>query len=117
MLAVRADWPRICNQVRYRFADISSSILDRQGKHAAGGAMAYIVDGKMTKGFAFVAYPAAYRDSGVMTFMVGQDGVVYEEDLGKETEERVKSMTTFDPDSSWKKSPEPQQTADNQKSQ
>ncbi len=92
-------------------------ILDRQGKHAAGGAMAYIVDGKMTKGFAFVAYPAAYRDSGVMTFMVGQDGVVYEEDLGKETEARVKSMTTFDPDSSWKKSPEPQQTADNQKSQ
>jgi hypothetical protein len=92
-------------------------ILDRQGKHAPGGAMAYIVDGKMTKGFAFVAYPAAYRDSGVMTFIVGQDGAVYEKDLGKETEERAKGMTTFDPDSTWKKSAMPEQSADNQAAQ
>jgi len=91
--------------------------LDRQGKHAQGGAVAYIVDGKMTKGFAFVAYPAAYRDSGVMTFIVSQDGTVYQKDLGKETEQRATGLTSFDPDSSWKKSEEPQQTADNQKAE
>jgi Protein of unknown function (DUF2950) len=89
-------------------------ILDRQGKHAPGGSLDYIVDGKMTKGFAFEAYPAAYRDSGVMTFIVGQDGVVYQKDLGTETEQSAKSMTSFDPDKSWAKSEEPQQTADNQ---
>ena len=54
-----------------------------QGKHAPGGAKQYIVDGKMTEGFAFVAYPAEYRSSGVMTFIVGSDGVVYQRDLGK----------------------------------
>jgi hypothetical protein len=70
----------------------------------------------MTKGFAFVAYPAAYRDAGVMTFIVGQDGVVYEKDLGKQTVEKAKSMKSYDPDPSWKKSEEAeQQSADNQK--
>ncbi len=76
--------------------------------------MDYVVDGKMTKGFAFVAYPAAYRDSGVMTFIVGQDGVVYEKDLGKQTEDRVKAMQAYDPDSSWTRSEEPEQSANNQ---
>jgi hypothetical protein len=89
-------------------------ILESQGKHAPGGAMDYVVDGKMTKGFAFVAYPAAYRDSGVMTFIVGQDGVVYEKDLGKQTEDRVKAMQAYDPDSSWTRSEEPEQSANNQ---
>ena len=89
-------------------------LLKSQGKHAPGGAMDYVVDGKMTKGFAFVAYPAAYRDSGVMTFIVGQNGVVYEKDLGKQTEEHVKAMTTYDPDSSWTRSEEPEQSANNQ---
>ncbi len=56
-------------------------ILTRQGKHAPGGAQDYVVNGKMTGGFAFVAYPAEYRNSGVMTFVVSQDGVVYEKDL------------------------------------
>jgi hypothetical protein len=93
-------------------------ILDRQGKKAAGGEMNYIAGAKMTKGFAFVAYPVAYRDSGVMTFIVGQDGVVYEKDLGKQTVEKAKSMKSYDPDTSWKKSEEPeQQSADNQKPQ
>ena len=92
-------------------------ILDAQGKDASGGAMSYEADGKMTKGFAFVAYPAVYRDSGVMTFIVGQDGVVYQKDLGKPTAARVKSMKDYDPDSTWKKADEPEQSADNQKTE
>jgi Protein of unknown function (DUF2950) len=92
-------------------------ILDRQGKKATGGAMLYVADGKMTKGFAFVAYPAIYRDSGVMTFVVGQDGVVYEKDLGKGTADKAKTMKAYDPDPSWKKSEEPEQSAENQKPQ
>lgn len=78
-------------------------ILDAQGADAKGGAMNYVVDGKMTKGFAFVAYPAVYRDSGVMTFLVCQDGVVFEKDLGKKTHALVKSMADFNPDSTWRK--------------
>jgi hypothetical protein len=93
-------------------------ILDRQGKKATGGEMNYIADGKMTKGFAFVAYPAVYRDSGVMTFVVNQDGVVYEKDLGKQTVGKANSMKSYDPDPSWKKSDSPDmQSADNQKPQ
>jgi hypothetical protein len=92
-------------------------ILVAQGKSADGGAMNYVADGKMTKGFAFVAYPAGYRDSGVMTFIVGQDGVVYEKDLGKATATLAKALKAYDPDSTWKKSEEPQQSADNQKTE
>jgi hypothetical protein len=78
-------------------------ILTMQGKHAPGGAKQYIVDGKMTEGFAFVAYPAEYRSSGVMTFIVGSDAVVYQRDLGKATDAIAVSMKTYDPDSTWKK--------------
>jgi hypothetical protein len=78
-------------------------ILDAQGGDANGGAMSYVSDGKMTKGFAFVAYPAVYRDSGVMTFIVCQSGVVFQKDLGKKTAELAKSMKDFNPDSSWQK--------------
>lgn len=92
-------------------------ILEAQGKSADGSATTYVADGKMTKGFAFVAYPAVYRDSGVMTFIVGHDGVVYEKDLGKATASRAKTMKTYDPDATWKKSEEPEQSADNQKTE
>ena len=93
-------------------------IVTRQGKNAPGGTADYIVGGKMTGGFAFVAYPAEYRNSGVMTFIVGKDGVVYEKDLGKKTDAAAKSIKAYDPDSSWKKSQEPQlQTADAKKPQ
>jgi len=78
-------------------------ILTRQGKNAPGGAKNYVVNGKMTEGFAFVAYPAEYRSSGVMTFVVNQDGAVYEKDLGKKSEARATSMKEYNPDSSWKK--------------
>ena len=67
-------------------------VLTGQGKKAPGGAKGYIVNGKMTGGFAFVAYPAEYRSSGVMTFVVNEDGVVYQKDLGKKTEVLAKGM-------------------------
>jgi hypothetical protein len=92
-------------------------ILESQGQHAPGGPLDYVSDGKMTKGFGFVAYPAAYRDSGVMTFMVAQDGVVYEKDLGKQTEGRAKAIKAYDPDPSWTRSEKPEQSADKQTSQ
>jgi Protein of unknown function (DUF2950) len=91
-------------------------ILTRQGKTAPGGAKSYIVNGKMTGGFAFVAYPAEYRSSGVMTFIVGVDGVVYQKDLGKKTEVLAKAMKEHNPDSSWRKAEEqPEETAAEQK--
>jgi hypothetical protein len=93
-------------------------VLTRQGKNAPGGAKRYIVNGKMTEGFAFVAYPAEYRSSGVMTFVVNQDGVVYEKDLGQKTPVRAKTMTEYNPNSGWQKSEEqPEQTAGVQKTQ
>jgi hypothetical protein len=84
-------------------------ILESQGKDAAGGPINYVVDGKMTKGFAFVAYPAMYRDSGVMTFIVNQEGVVYEKDLGKDTEKLAASMTSYDPGPTWQKAEDQEQ--------
>jgi len=78
-------------------------ILTRQGSHAPGGAKNYVVDGKMSLGFAFVAYPAEYRSSGVMTFIVSQSGDVYEKDLGPNTTKLAEAMNAYDPDSSWHK--------------
>jgi Protein of unknown function (DUF2950) len=93
-------------------------VITRQGKHATGGASDYVVGGKMTGGFAFVAYPAEYRNSGVMTFIVAQDGVVYEKDLRAHTESAAKTIKAYDPDTSWKKAHEqPVQTASDQKKQ
>jgi len=78
-------------------------ILKAQGKNAPGGAYDYIVKGKMIGGFALVTYPAEYGASGIMTFIVNHDGVVYQKDLGKETGKIAKAMTKFDPDETWKK--------------
>jgi hypothetical protein len=74
------------------------------GQKTAKGSRSYIVDGKMTGGFAFLAYPAEYRSSGVMTFMVDQDGVVYEKDLGPRTTAIAKTLTRYDRDTSWRQS-------------
>ena len=76
-------------------------LLSLQGTHGPGGTKNYVVNGKMTEGFAFVALPAQYRSSGVMTFIVGSDGVVYEKDLGKETSAFARHMKTYDPDPTW----------------
>jgi hypothetical protein len=78
-------------------------ILTKQGEHAAGGAKNYIVDGKMTRGFAFLAYPVEYAASGVMTFVVGQDGIVYQKDLGPNTAKLAKALSVYDPDQTWEK--------------
>jgi Protein of unknown function (DUF2950) len=78
-------------------------ILTRQGPAAHGGAYDYVVRGNMIGGFALVTYPAAYRNSGVMTFLVNQDGTVFEKDLGQHTDKLAKEMTSFNPDNTWKK--------------
>ena len=77
-------------------------ILTKQGKDAKGGEYDYFVKGKMIGGFALVAYPSRYGSSGIMTFIVNQDGVIYEKDLGKKTASIASNMTTFNPDASWK---------------
>jgi len=76
-------------------------LLTSQGANAPGGAKSYIVAGKMTGGFALVAYPASYRDSGVMTFIVNQDGQVYQKDLGPGTGQLAAAITAYDPDPTW----------------
>ena len=75
--------------------------LDKQGPEAKSGAKDYVVNGKMTGGFAYVAYPATYNDTGVMTFLIDQDRVVYQKNLGKDTADLAKAMTEFNPDKSW----------------
>ncbi len=76
-------------------------ILTRQGAAQGKGGVDYVVDGHMTGGFAMVAYPAIYRVSGVKTFIVNQQGTVYERDLGPKTESIASRMTSFDPDPRW----------------
>ena len=77
-------------------------ILKTQGKNAPRGAYNYVISGRMVGGFAMVAYPAGYGSSGIKTFIVSQDGVVYEKDLGKHTASIAERMKKFDPDSSWR---------------
>ena len=76
-------------------------ILSAQGAEAPGGAKAYVVNGKMSGGFALVAWPAQYDATGVMTFVVNQDGTVRQKDLGSETDAAARAMTTYNPDASW----------------
>src|SRR5271167_531790 len=73
-------------------------MLTAQGANAKGGAKSYLAGGKMTGGFAFLAYPADYHSSGVMTFLIDQDGVIYEKDLGAATSDVATTVTTFNPD-------------------
>jgi hypothetical protein len=80
-------------------------ILTGQGSLASGGARSYIVKGEMSGGFALVAWPAQYDVTGVMTFMVNQDGTVREKDLGPGTDAAARKMTVFNPDSSWRQVP------------
>jgi hypothetical protein len=77
-------------------------ILTKQGAAAAGGELEYIVNGKMIGGFALVAYPAEYRNSGVMTFIVNHAGTVFQKDLGPNTAQVAERMTAFNPDKTWR---------------
>jgi len=81
-------------------------ILKEQGKHAPGGKYRYVINGNMIGGFAMVAWPAEYDESGVMTFIVNQQGKVYQKDLGPKTESIARKMKAYDPDPSWKLSRE-----------
>jgi hypothetical protein len=78
-------------------------ILREQGSHAPGGAYDYVINGNMIAGFALVAWPAEWAVSGVMTFIVNQQGIVYQKDLGENTGDIVAKMAKYDPDSSWEK--------------
>jgi hypothetical protein len=78
-------------------------ILTRQGSAAPGGAYDYVVRGKMIGGFALAAYPAVYRKSGVMTFLVNHEGTVFQKDLGPHTTQIAERMDSFNPDDTWKK--------------
>jgi hypothetical protein len=84
-------------------------ILTRQGPAATGGAVDYVVRGQMIGGFALVAYPAEYRNSGVMTFIVNHDGTVFQKDLGPDTAKLAEAMTSFNPDKTWTKVDIPEQ--------
>lgn len=76
-------------------------ILKAQGPFAPGGARSYLENGRMTGGFALIAWPASYGSSGIMTFIVDQDGTVFQKDLGPDTASAAKEITAFDPDFSW----------------
>jgi hypothetical protein len=88
---------------QYPFNGYFFRILTSQGSHAPGGTNNYVSNGKMTGGFAFVAYPAEYRSSGVMTFIVNRSGIIYEKDLGPDTTKVAEAMPAYDPDSTWRR--------------
>jgi Protein of unknown function (DUF2950) len=90
----RSDKPQPFNGYYYK-------MLMQQGDTAKGGTKDYLADGKLTGGFAVVAWPAKYRDSGIMTFIVGKDGVVYEKDLGEKTAEVAATLTAYNPGEQW----------------
>lgn len=93
-------------QAREPFHGYYFKILTRQGKHAPGGAYHYVTNGNMIGGFALVAWPADYRESGVMTFIVNQQGRVYQQDLGPDTAKKASRMKAYDPAPGWKLSPD-----------
>jgi|SRR5882724_7770948 len=89
-----ADKPQPFNGYSFR-------ILTKQGDKAKGGAEDCLVNGKLTGGFAMLAYPTQYRNSGIMTFIVGNDGVVYQKDLGEKTAEIAAAMAEYNPGDGW----------------
>jgi hypothetical protein len=92
--------------MREAFHGYFFKILTRQGKHAPGGKYNYIINGHMIGGFALVAWPAEYGESGIMTFIVNQQGRVYQQDLGARTDKLAAAMKAYDPDPSWSPSPD-----------
>jgi hypothetical protein len=94
--------PRRAHEKRSPYHGYFYRILRQQGPAASGGAHNYVVNGHMIGGFALVAFPAKYGDSGVMTFIVNQDGVIYEKNLGPNTRAIAQRMVIFNPDASWK---------------
>jgi len=99
--ATAAGYTRDTGENPIPFHGYYYKILTGQGRNAPGGAKKYLVDGKMTNGFAFLAYPAEYRASGVMTFMINQDGVIVQKDLGPDTAKLASAITEYNPDKTW----------------
>ncbi len=91
------------NQQRTPYHGYLFKVLTRQGANASGGKMDYVIHGKMIGGFALVAYPSEYGNSGVMTFLVSHQGVVYEKDLGANTARVAQSIDEYNPDSTWRR--------------
>jgi Protein of unknown function (DUF2950) len=102
MAEARAEGYRFEGKGRTPYHGYLYRILQGQGAAARDGAYDYVLNGHMIAGFALVAFPARYGVSGVMTFIVNHDGVVYQKDLGPRTGEIAKKMTLFDPDPTWK---------------
>ncbi len=102
-IAVATDEGYTPGQSRVPYHGYYFKVLSRQGASAPGGAVNYVVQGKMTGGFALVAWPAEYGNSGVKTFLVNQLGVVFEKDLGPGTPQIAARMTDFNPDLTWKR--------------
>lgn len=94
------------NAPRQSFQGYYFKILARQGKSAPGGAYDYVINGNMIGGFGLVAWPAEYDETGVMTFIVNQQGRVYQKDLGNKTAEIAEEMKAYDPDKTWALSPD-----------
>jgi hypothetical protein len=90
----QTDTPQPFNGYYYK-------ILTQQGNTATGGAKDYVTDGKLTGGFAVIAWPAKYRDSGIMTFLVGKEGTIYQKDLGENTGESAAAITAYNPGDGW----------------
>jgi hypothetical protein len=88
-------------KTRQPFHGYAFKVLTGQGANAPGGAHSYLVNGRMTRGFALVAWPVKYRSTGVMTFIVSGSGIVYQKDLGAKTAAAPTSVTSYNPDSSW----------------
>lgn len=101
--AVKEGYKKRSGVPGYPYHGYYFKMLKAQGKNASGGAYDYIVNGNMIGGFALVAYPAHYGNSGIMTFIVNHDGVVYQKNLGKNSAKAVEAMKLFDPDKTWKK--------------
>lgn len=97
---------RIMTEDQHPYRGYYFKILTRQGKHAPGGKYNYIINGRMIAGFALVAWPAQWGNSGIMTFIVNQQGKVYEKNFGPRTDRRAPALKEFDPDSTWMPAPE-----------
>jgi hypothetical protein len=92
---------KMMNDVQAPYHGYYFKILTRQGKSAPGGKYNYLINGRMIAGFALVAWPAQWGNTGVMTFIVNQQGKIYQKDLGPKTAKIAKAMTVYDPDATW----------------
>lgn len=101
--AAKDGYTRLNSKVLQPYHGYFYKLLTKQGRSAPGGAYSYFVDGQMVGGFALIAYPARYGASGIMSFIVNQDGLVFEKNLGKNTAAIAAKVTTFNPDPTWKR--------------